>query len=243
MKVFEDDKFLYYDKERDIERIRLETLLWGGDEMLFVVPAWKGFELLNYFYEFSQTWTFKTETLTHAGGLVFCRAKTPIRRIRGFAQELAEQAKNTDRSKNLFDYMALESIGYPSDPPEKLRQYLFPEALLKDYKALQPFSKQAFNALCALKESVPKTQAYALVRTIIDDVHNEAAFQEKKQRLQTLLKTKAKDPKQDALQDIEACLNTAFPNQTEHWRWIHFVELWDYLVSADSKSAAPTSAQ
>lgn len=24
--------------------IRLETLLWGGDELIWVVPAWKGFE-------------------------------------------------------------------------------------------------------------------------------------------------------------------------------------------------------
>ena len=28
----------------------LETLLWGGDEILWVVPAWKGWELARWFF-------------------------------------------------------------------------------------------------------------------------------------------------------------------------------------------------
>lgn len=79
-------------------QLRLETLLWGGDEITLVVPAWKGFWTLNYFYEQSKNWTYPKDdgngvALTHAGGLVFCYYKTPIFRIRRLAQELAEQVK------------------------------------------------------------------------------------------------------------------------------------------------------
>ncbi len=31
------------------KKIRLETLLWGGDEIIWVVPAWKGWDVLHFF--------------------------------------------------------------------------------------------------------------------------------------------------------------------------------------------------
>ena len=59
-------------------RYRLETLLWGGDEMLFVVPAWKGWRTLEFFFEFSKDWKFDGHPLHNAGGVVFCHHNTPI---------------------------------------------------------------------------------------------------------------------------------------------------------------------
>ena len=50
-------------------KIRLETLLWGGDEMIFVVPAWCGLRVLHFFYHYSQNWAFNGTPLTHAGGI------------------------------------------------------------------------------------------------------------------------------------------------------------------------------
>lgn len=101
--------------------LRLETLLWGGDEVLFVVPAWLGMDLVQYFYEVSAGWRTKKEPhkrLTHAGGIVFCHVKTPIRIIRETARALAERAKDHPRGRevNSFDYMVLESIDYPAEP-------------------------------------------------------------------------------------------------------------------------------
>lgn len=96
---------------------RLETLLWGGDEMLFVVPAWLGVDLLQLFYQISADWKIKRQPLTHAGGVVFCNAKTPIRIVRRLAQELAERVKASPdgRAANRFDYLVLESIDYPAE--------------------------------------------------------------------------------------------------------------------------------
>ena len=34
--------------------LRIETLLWGGDDLLWVVPAWKGIETLVHFFGFRE---------------------------------------------------------------------------------------------------------------------------------------------------------------------------------------------
>jgi hypothetical protein len=70
-----------------VERaLRFETLLWGGDEMTLVAPAWLGFALIQLFYRLTADWKrnerlsrilTRKESLTHAGGIVFCHAKTP----------------------------------------------------------------------------------------------------------------------------------------------------------------------
>ena len=95
--------------------LRLETLLWGGDEMTLVVPAWLGFTVMQLFYACAAKWDYKG--LTYAGGLVFCHAHTPIARMRHLAQDLAEGVKDwmkpRGESINGFDYMVLESIDYP----------------------------------------------------------------------------------------------------------------------------------
>ncbi|WP_166423554.1 hypothetical protein [Paraglaciecola sp. 20A4] len=84
------------------ESLRLETLLWGGDEMLLVVPAWLGFETLGKIFELTQGWQYsfqKNDTsitfpLTHAAGLVFCKKGTPVYRMRKLARKLADNKKH-----------------------------------------------------------------------------------------------------------------------------------------------------
>ncbi len=95
--------------------LRIETLLWGGDEMLFVVPAWLGMELLSLFYEEAGKWKIAGQSMTHAGGIVFCSAKAPIARMRQLAQQLADGIKERrgGRDHDRFDYIVLESVDYP----------------------------------------------------------------------------------------------------------------------------------
>lgn len=97
--------------------IRCETLLWGGDEFQFVLPAWLGLEFVQYFFEKSRCWTTPDDTpLTHALGIVFCHAKSPIHVIGELARSLAEQVKEglgNERCRNAWDYIVLESIDYP----------------------------------------------------------------------------------------------------------------------------------
>jgi hypothetical protein len=62
-------------------RYRLETLLWGGDELIWVLPAWQGWRVVQLFYTASAKWKFENKPLTHAGGIVFCHHKANIHRI------------------------------------------------------------------------------------------------------------------------------------------------------------------
>lgn len=123
---------------------RLETLLWGGDEMMFVVPAWAGWDTLRLFFEVSAGWKVKLggeeHQLTHAAGLVFAHHKAPIHRLEALAKyELAESVKSwlksrysageltpRDPAANRFDYEVLESFDHLGGSLERYRKRRFP---------------------------------------------------------------------------------------------------------------------
>ncbi len=122
-------------------KIRLETLLWGGDEIIWVVPAWLGFSVVEMFYALAQKHIIFTETaegknnlakkkkgkrkkqkqaapithqLQHAAGLVFCYHKAPIHRMVDLAKKLADLAKEASKKDNrsLLAYQILESFDH-----------------------------------------------------------------------------------------------------------------------------------
>lgn len=105
------------------DNIRLETLLWGGDEVLFVVPAWLGWPVVDFLLKQTANWTFdlpesnshqaETKDLRHAYGLVFCHSKAPIQRVAKLTKDLAEYGK-TDvyREHNTVTWTALESFDH-----------------------------------------------------------------------------------------------------------------------------------
>ena len=164
--------------------LRLEVLLWGGDEAYFVVPAWLGFELVQLFYECSADWAIGTEDgsvpLTHAGGLVFCHVKTPIDRIRVAAATLADRIKEHagDSLENSFDYLVLESIDYPTEPnmgdffTTRYGRALGNEVLRPPLRpiAAWPERRSQFDRLLNEGE-LPKRQLYHLVDTLANLSH------------------------------------------------------------------------
>ena len=93
--------------------IRLETLLWGGDELMFAVPAWLGWPLLDFIFRHTKGWQYDGKELTHGVGLVFCHVKAPIQRVTTLAKSLAEEAKEaTNRMSNAACWLALESFDH-----------------------------------------------------------------------------------------------------------------------------------
>jgi hypothetical protein len=111
--------------EDNRKTVRFETLMWGGDEMLFVLPAWLGFEFIQYFFDKTKGWKIAEQPLTHAAGMVFCSAKTPICNIQELAKSLAETVKEVNetespnnkggREQNAWSYIILKSIDYPTN--------------------------------------------------------------------------------------------------------------------------------
>jgi hypothetical protein len=100
--------------------LRLETLEWGGDELMWVVPAFMGFELARLFIEETKTWQYTaepnatTKELHHGLGLVFCHHKAPIARIRKLAKKLGELAKpkQGEADETRLVWSALESFDH-----------------------------------------------------------------------------------------------------------------------------------
>jgi len=241
----------------DQKIIRLETLLWGGDEMLFVLPAWLGFEFIQYFFEHTQDWKVGNETLTHAAGIVFCSAKTPIRPIRDFAQSIAESVKEADggRQQNAWNYRVLESIDCPSNNDTSA----FNE---KHYGKPLANSKPPFLPVCnhwqtAMKETVttllnerllPRRQLYRIVQIITahdKGRHTTLSWEDLKnankdpknqrplenQEIRLLQVSEDKDYLMRNLPDLAQQLFGIDIRQPEKrmWLWIHLYELWNYL--------------
>jgi hypothetical protein len=105
--------------ERD-DFIRFETLLWGGDEFMFVMPAALGWRFAAFFFKEMQGIDFEKNRLSHAASLVFCQHHAPIHRIKHLAKdEMAEFAKcikdgdrKIGRQRDSLVVVALESFDH-----------------------------------------------------------------------------------------------------------------------------------
>jgi hypothetical protein len=112
---------------------QMEILLWGGDEICLVVPAWKGWEAVELFYKETEELFFPDKgspnkvELTHSIGTVFCHHNAPIRRIKKLAEDLAGLAKDKSREHNYFAYEILESFDHISKDLEEHRKQRCPQ--------------------------------------------------------------------------------------------------------------------
>jgi hypothetical protein len=213
-------EWLWEDKKKGINRIRLETLLWGGDEIIWVVPAWQGWWMVKTFYELAEQYLINPRTntpLKHATGLVFCHHNAPVKRIDSLARRLADSFAKQHRKKNLIAYQVLESFdhvgidlhGYRR---ERIRGLGVMDDLLvraEDMKEIQ----QAFIELKKPKIDFPRRKIYQIIkgyRTENDDLADK-------------YRTKLPEEAGDAL----AVLKEHFGKGKAHW--YHLMELWDYV--------------
>ncbi|WP_295882863.1 hypothetical protein [uncultured Thiohalocapsa sp.] len=249
-----DDAFYRPPDQPDTEpRLRFELLLWGGDELLFVVPAWLGLDALFCTYRAMADWTWQDpqacapsgkppppKHLTHAGALIFCDRKTPIDRMTQLARDLAEQgvkaAPHGGRDHNLFEYLILESIDFPAEPPATYfrRRY---RHLSSERRPLSPLPEAAacIAELARLRDAgrIPHGPLHEGALRIArgDDC---AAPADAAGALMADLERRVAAAGDDAERDLTqltATLKRLFPQerQTDAWRWVHLAELWDYL--------------
>lgn len=233
--VGEKDWITYHSNARG--RYRMETLLWGGDEIIWVLPAWQGWRVLSLFYQESRDWKFSPDSkdvdpekgvrLTHAGGLVFCHHSAPISRINDLAKNLAEQAKEKakltgDRHQNLFGYQVLESFDQAGQSFKTFRMKLTPiglkpEDLIMPGKLMDAFD-QALRQFKA-SDDFPRRKLHEIGRLLFKDLDGATKAIEQ-------LKADLPANDRDVLTRIES-----------EWQgnggslsslWLHFLELWDY---------------
>lgn len=226
---------------------RIETLLWGGDEMMFVVPAWAGWDTLRLFFEHSANWKVnlggEEYRLTHAAGLVFAHHKAPIHRLEALAKyELAEGVKGwlkdryqskdaalklsaRDSATNRFDYEILESFDHLGGSLERYRKRRFPEWLQPaDFHLPGSHLGEIATHLRALAkpakgEPFPTRQLHINVRKLLANGSRPPTTADfAANKLEPELRAYAPQ-----LTDLAALIPPAA-------LWFHLAALWDYVA-------------
>ncbi len=79
-------------------RLRLETLMWGGDEFRLVLPAWLALEAVELFFQTCNVEWPKGQRRSHSAALVFAHHNAPIGPLQRLASDLADTAKAAKKS-------------------------------------------------------------------------------------------------------------------------------------------------
>ena len=223
-KVFLQKLIEKADKEGDFKNknaIRLELILWGGDEMILIVPAWKGMEVLQLFYQVSNNWGYGGNKLKHAGSLIFCHVKTPIEQMQKLAREMADYVKDRgEKRKNQYDYLVLESIDYPTEAYDDFLKKRY-QGQKNNWEALSlPTGIQSWDKakekFTQLIEEVPRRQAYQL-----------ALSKNYKTQLSEYKELIGEESLSKQLNTLKAIFGE-LKHEQNYWR--HLIELWDYIT-------------
>ena len=73
--------------------LRMEVLVWGGDDITLVVPAWRVISTLKAFFAASADWAICGKPLGFTGGAIVASYKAPVRRLVQLAGEAVDLAK------------------------------------------------------------------------------------------------------------------------------------------------------
>lgn len=127
--------FAVRDDDKPTLGLRFETLLWGGDECAFVLPAWLVVPFVSGFFRTTAGWAIGRDEgedksagtpLTHAVGVAIAHYKTPIRQLTRIAKEAADGAKDADlRDKNSVTFEIFESLAPPDTDLGPTRRRLY----------------------------------------------------------------------------------------------------------------------
>jgi hypothetical protein len=225
-------------------RYRLETLLWGGDEILWVVPAWQGWATIEFFYQQAQmkNWEFAGTPLTHSAGVVFCNHKAPIHRVRKLAEELANSVKDKiEPNSNVFAYEILESFDHIGRDVEEYRHERIPvslrskegtSALILDANVVfKTGGTNVIEIISKLKDTLPRRRLSNIVKELLkEDSQNEV----EKQVVELLGEVKeSRDELRQLFKRFGGISsgNDAVDLVGQPMMWMHLNALWDYLAT------------
>ncbi len=217
--------------DNDKQHYQMEILLWGGDEICLVVPAWKGWEVIEQFYHHRFEWNSKT--LTHSIGIVFCHHNAPIRRVRKLAEDLAGLAKDKSRENNYFAYEILESFDHISKDLGEHRKSRCPQiepininSMILDGNTI----KEMYDDLIEIKTFFPKRKLTEIVINLLTKVENDSEKSERKIAVDSLIKSVEDSIGTENTTKLN-CFVSHFGNN-KYVALINALELWDYIEEA-----------
>ena len=206
---------------------RFETLLWGGDEMMFVMPASRGWEFARRFFQFFQDFKWGDHQLTHTAALTWCHYRSPIDRIRNLLQyDMAEFAKEQSRERDQLVFVALESFDHLGNGFETAMKKRYDGALKPGDMILQDSDLgarlKAFGEIIEtlhLCSEFPRSQLRRRVQRYLHEVEPD------------------KDPFRNVSKEVKSKLqDLASIIPDEKRRWFLLEELWDYAKVDTTKS-------
>ena len=159
---------------------RWETLLWGGDEAAFVMPAWVALAVLRTLARNFGKFDWRAEEnggprLTHKIGIHIADRKTPVAVARRIAEALADSAKQGSPGPNVAQIMVTESADPPMDVtnivPDTLARYRAryfgcgdPAAFTLDLDNDLGAFLDGLERVKAQAGGLPRSQLYGLLR-------------------------------------------------------------------------------
>ncbi|MCA9040936.1 MAG: hypothetical protein KDA65_11360 [Planctomycetaceae bacterium] len=239
-------KLAGYVKQDELEnQLRLEVLLWGGDDCIWVVPAWKGLEFLEHFFRPVNTQDLG-DNFSFSAGVVFANHKVPIRDTVSLAARLLSSAKKLNRegsSGNRFAYQILESFDHVGEDYDRIRNGQLPKSLsFQDYiiNAEQLTLLREAKSRLETKSGqngIPSTRRRAILNALY---RTGTSLEEHTTRLAQVSNLNVEqirlvrelpylwnDPVSLSDMTDDPTVMRQFPSAAV---WMHLFNIWDYLV-------------
>lgn len=229
------------DERRNGGDLRLEVLLWAGDEFQLVVPAWVAVPIVQTIFQEVSTWRVSdaanADALTLSAGVLICNHKLPITRALTLASQLEQRAKAVAKKPtytNVWDYLVLESLDYPAalSMTEYWNRRVGTDLTNPGPSPLRacPDYPHALGMLAdALAESDSRRKVYASAHLTANPGAVYAP--------ETL-----KWQESDEAQKVKAAIERLFPSHSAEFplkdaAWLHLRELWDYILPRAQKES------
>lgn len=248
------------------DRLRIETLMWGGDEFLLVLPAWLALDAVRLFFDTCRIEWPAGQRRTHSLALVFAHHNAPIGPLKQLAKALADQGKaDKDISAapdDSLNWLVLESFDHAGgDLGSYWARRDLPDLAWR-HMALGPtrLGQLLNSANLAAIGQVPRRSLYRIVQLLQSLQGLNEGSQEKEAALR-LLKRAYENVHQavkPALLAWQAVWQALQPLADPHWpdqgdaiapkaehlnAWLVLTELWDYLLAADLRPCVAAQAE
>lgn len=227
---------------------RIETLLWGGDELIWVLPAWRGWEVAALFAEHIRNEPVKGKgrsmdvpekddwsmDMSHGLGMVFCHYDAPINGIRTLAKNLADKVAKAERTSTRLAVMVLESFdAVGQDLEAHLTRTYGTAGITPSAMCLTAPQGASWNdvpcAVAKMKEHLPRRRLHALADALLH--HGPVTTETNRAwgRFWRDLDAPAEAAIREAAETLGRCWG--FDAQgTDARLWLHLDMLWDYLA-------------
>lgn len=202
------------DTDRNHDVLRLETLLWGGDEVMWVLPAFAAWEFMKVVQKNLNDKTIWGDQLTHSCGLLIAPYKAPIKDLRALAESLGDVAKECPKGREINGVQIefIKGFDLPGLSAGDLRTEFLSGG--DDHRAFQLDGAEwdeIDKAMRDIKDVVPRSALHRVYQQAArDGLHRPEKAADAKQWLEKEIK-RIEKVNGDLPDDIKKYLTNGFP--------------------------------